>query len=159
VAELRFSQFFLVDAPTRVRAFMSETQLPLITTADSLHDAMNSEGLLLPGVFGIHARMPNRMVDGRRRITVGSRRKLYKFQPVFSIVTESYASSTEDGRVGGWDLCQDVANIFDGWRAPGMISPFNVIDIAFVGRGFDVARVQHQIVLEGDTEMFTTPPL
>jgi len=158
VPELSLSQFFLVDAPARVRAFVDEARLPLITTADSLHDAMNATAITLPGMFGIHARMPNMPVEGRRRITAGSRKKVFKFQPVFAIVTESYASTTEDGRVGGWDLGEELCDIFDGWRAPGMISPFDVIDFAFVTRSFDVVRVQHQIVLEARTEKFTTPP-
>ena len=155
--ELDLEQFFLVDAPARIRAYVDEATLPEIATADSLHDAMEASSEV-PAVFGIHARMPNKAIDGRRRIVAGSRKKLFRFQPVFAVVTESYGPK-EDGRVGGWKLCQQLANILDGWRAPGLISPFNVIDIAFVIRGFDVARVQHQIVLEADAELFTTPAL
>jgi hypothetical protein len=157
VPELDLQQFFLTDAPARIRAFIDEATLPIITTADTLHEAMEASENV-PAVFGIHARMPNKPVNGRRKLIVGRRTKLYRFLPVFAVVTESYGPK-EDGRVGGWSLCQQLANILDGWRAPGMKSTFDVIDIAFVIRGVDVTRVQHQIVLEGDAELFTTPPL
>lgn len=157
--ELDLEQFFLVDVPARIRAFVDEATLPMITTADSLHDAMETSGEV-PAVFGIHGRMPNKLVNGRRRIiaSAGKRNKLYRFMPAFAVVTESYGPK-EDGRVGGWKMSQTLANIFDGWRAPGMLSTFDVIDISFVIRGSFIARVQHQIVIEGDAEMFTTPAL
>jgi len=160
VAEFDLEQFFLVDAPARVRAFLSETDLPLIATADTLPDAMDSASAV-PGLFGIHGRMPNKTVDGRRRLVSGTnRKKIYRFMPVFAVITESYASnSREDSRSGGWKLMQQLANIFDGWRAPGMIQAFNVIDQSFVIRNADLTRVQHQIVLEGEVELFNGPAL
>jgi hypothetical protein len=159
VPELDLEQFFLVDAPARVRAFLDENALPLITTADTLPDAMDSASDV-PSLFGIHGRMPNQMVNGRRRLVAGHRKKLYKFMPVFAVVTESYASNfKEDGRAGGWTLMQQIANIFDGWLAPGMNRAFDVVDMQFVIRSADLTRVQHQIVLEGGAELFTTPAL
>jgi hypothetical protein len=159
VPEFDLEQFYMTDAPARVRAFLSEADLPHIDTADSLPDAMNSSAIILPGLFGIVGGMPNMLVNGKRRLVVGARKKLYRFQPVFAVVTEDFGPKA-DGRLSGMRLCQLLANIFDGWRAPGMISTFDVINVAaFVARGFDVARVQHQFVLEGKVELFTTPVL
>jgi hypothetical protein len=159
VPEFDLDQFYVTHAPARVRAFLSEADLPHIDTADSLPDAMNSSAITLPGLFGIVGGMPNMMVNGKRRIAVGQRKKLYLFRPVFAVVTEDFGQKA-DGRLGGLKVCQLLANIFDGWRAPGMISSFDVINAAaFVARGFDVARVQHQFVLEGKVELFTTPTL
>ena len=102
--ELSLQQFFLVDAPARLRSFLDETALRVIGTADSLPDAMDSASEV-PALYGIHGRMPNQPVDGRRRITVGQRKKLFRFMPVFALVTDSFASDfKQDSRVGGWDL-------------------------------------------------------
>lgn len=157
--EFDLEQFYVIDAPARVRAFVSEADLPHIDTADSLADAMNSSAIILPGLFGIVGGMPNLMVNGKRRLTAGARKKLYRLQAVFAVVTEDFGPK-EGGRLGGMKLCQQLSDIFDGWRAPGMISTFDVINAAaFVARGFDVARVQHQFVIEGKVELFTTPAL
>jgi len=166
MATFSLKDLVMTHVPARLTArFGAIAVPPSIATADNLAEAFTKDDVL-PLVAPIFSRGPAMTQShGGRRLVLGNRKQRRKIQISIAVVAESFATDLKDAsRIGVLDLIEWVEDTLVGWPATpaersdiGLLKSFEFLDDPFVMRSADLTRLMHQVMLETEAEVFTTP--